>query len=205
MSKIKVKPPKAIKLLEKELQELFHDGNISLGEIDQYSGHYCIVRGRGVEIYFDKDLNHQIGLLPLKLETGDEYLLSISITVNTSTMTIKSIAVSFYTYEKDKLFRAEWGKNESNIKHAQPHWHIHYNSPTLRTWIDEGEFDQDEEINIYTKFHKIHFAMFASWHVDNEHVIDLTGNHKSIINWILEVIKYVKIQLIYLKNKSLIK
>ena len=204
--------PTLVKLLQSDLQRLLEDGTIAFDELEAGSGHYCMVGGRGYEFFFDPEMNHKTGIYLLKLYSADEYWLSISLSFNTYTWEVRHIAISIYSLEKVKLFRAEWGKDESGIGHAQPHWHILYNKPTTTEWqrLEEtAEFVESNTTDLYSRLQKIHFAMFASWHINDNHVAPMKSTNdkatrdRELRSWVKQVINYIKAQLIYLGNKSL--
>lgn len=201
--------PKFIGLVQNKIRTLLSDKSIIINQMYQDTGIFGFVSGRGLKFYTDIENSHKMGLLPVLQTDLNQYWLSINIPYNTSTKTLKGISLCIYANDDSvKLFRAEWTNNESNINHAQPHWHIHAEKLKngSKGW-DENESEdfslEEIEEPIREKIKRIHFAMAAAWHKKEDHIVLLSGNDNTeLLNWIDGTLKYSIQQLEYIHDKS---
>lgn len=207
---------KIIGLIEGKVRNVLNNKTIIFRELFENTGIFNIVNGAGIKIIYDNEISHKLGALPIVVNNLiNQYWLSINISCNTSSKSIKGITISIYSdYNNDgelkKLFRAEWTDNGIDQKHAQPHWHIHYSksNPIQEIWDDVevkefSDYNQSQGILIVENLDKIHFAMSALWHKKMGHALIVSESQDSeIVNWVEGVIKYVIIQLGYIHNKS---
>lgn len=205
------KAPKAIGFLQEYFRGKMQDKAVALKDIE--SELYTLVGATGATIMYDEESGHNASLIPI-LRSDKDYWLSFLISLKGTTSEIGSVSISIYSgsfsdLNKMKLFRAEWGQNTHHL-HAQPHWHLHTideSNWTNTPWnpIEEPMvFVSELKNSVAQKVKKIHFAMAAQWHVNEEsHIIDLkTIDENDVVKWVKSTFEYIIHQLTYLENKS---
>jgi len=104
--------------------------------------------------------------------------------------------------EKHQLFRAEWDdNNDSDEKHAQPHWHITSSQAIENIFYNYADtFDKDDflqlledEKNKVLDVKKIHFAMNGDWN-NNKHVHKIE-NEQQIVKWLQGLLSHLRTEL----------
>ena len=201
--------PKLIGHLQTRIRKQLADSTITINELLVDTGIFSFVSGGGIKYHVDNEYGRKVGLLPIKISESLIYWLSINLSHNTSTKTIKGISIAVYSDNNFiKLFRAEWANNELKYDHAQPHWHIHpkktYNDK--KEWHEEEEsiFFEDAEETIKEKIENLHFAMSAPWHKKESHIVTLSKSQDAeILNWIEGVLNYIFKELKYIHDKSM--
>jgi hypothetical protein len=117
--------------------------------------------------------------------------------------------------EKYQLFRAEWDdyaiwdeseklnkNNNSEKKHAQPHWHITSGLAIENTFreyaanLDDSDFISllEDEKNKVFDVKKIHFAMNGDWANGNDHIHKM-DDEQQIVNWLQGMLFHLRDEL----------
>ena len=105
--------------------------------------------------------------------------------------------------EKYQLLRAEWDDyNNSEEKHAQPHWHITSSQAIENTIYEYANiFDNQDFLQILESekekvidVKKIHFAMNGNWMNDGSHVHKM-NNEQQIAQWLLGLLTHLRTEL----------
>ncbi|MBI1921626.1 MAG: hypothetical protein HYS23_11175 [Geobacter sp.] len=121
--------------------------------------------------------------------------------------------------EKNLCFRAEWDPRDGN--HGQPHWHLDLalSQPTMqlpqptfeeiiaqetRTSGFEGFLERGKDIIERPAKPKtlslFHFAMCTNWHDGKKDYNHSLTDEEALINWVRNVLKYIKDQLGYVNS-----
>ena len=106
--------------------------------------------------------------------------------------------------KKCQLFRAEWDdyNNNSDEKHAQPHWHI-TSSQAIESTMEKyaNVFEMHDFIEILEEekrkvfdVKKIHFAMNGNWHNDGHH-IHKVEQEQQIVKWLQGMLSHLRTEL----------
>ncbi|MDR2407112.1 MAG: hypothetical protein LBE13_03235 [Bacteroidales bacterium] len=111
--------------------------------------------------------------------------------------------------EKYQLFRAEWDNhtewdksNNSEKKHAQPHWHITSGQAIENTFreyatnFDNSDFIlllENEKKKVFD-VKKIHFAMNGDWANGNDHIHKM-NNEQQIVKWLQGMLFHLRDEL----------
>lgn len=111
-----------------------------------------------------------------------------------------------YNEDKFQLFRAEWDDyNNTNEKHAQPHWHITTNQALENSFLKYSDtFEKQDYIDLLESEKKkvyeiknMHFAMSGNWQ-EKPHFIHKIESEEQIVNWIQGLLGHVREELQYL-------
>lgn len=200
--------PPIIGHLQSRLRKTLKDRLFKLGEVDIGIGIYSIVNCTGIEYQVDEESNHKLGLFPFRIVNSFDYWLSLSFKFNSTSKVVTHVTISFHDESKNIMFRADWANNESQIIHAQPHWHIlnkklDFKSPL---WDEEAISIFQEEVQEMTKdkIRNIHFSMSLIRSKTICHVQSLKdSNDEEVLNWIEGVLIYIFQQLTYIHDKSM--
>jgi hypothetical protein len=105
--------------------------------------------------------------------------------------------------EKYQLFRAEWDDyNNTDEKHAQPHWHITSNQAIESTFAQYADvFGKQEFLQLLESekqkvidVRKIHFAMNGNWQAGTNHIHQI-NDEQQIVNWLQGLLAHIRTEL----------
>jgi hypothetical protein len=196
-------------LLEKGLQLQMKDESIKIKELQNHSYYFGFITGKGFELITDRESEFKVGIIPLLINDKTKYWSSIGIEFVDANQSLKHVSISIYKDDdnRTKLFRAEWAKDDGhNSKHAQPHWHFHFDKTNKEDWnlVEDSPMFFEEEVieKEANKLNEFHFAMASSWHakngghsVDFEAVKSINEFNNQMVNWIIGTFDYIDFQL----------
>ena len=141
------------------------------------------------------------------LKWFDDFWLFLEIKFELQSHTFISLSVfqgKDFDSKKYQLFRAEWDDyDNSDEKHAQPHWHISSNQTIENTFIEYAdilekqdflhEFESEKQKMIDVK--RIHFAMNGDWQRIGGTHIHKMENEQQIVRWLQGMLNHLRAEL----------
>jgi hypothetical protein len=127
-----------------------------------------------------------------KLQTQTDTVISLSIFQGTDN-----------DNGKYQLFRAEWDDyNNSEEKHAQPHWHITSSQAIENTFAKYADdFDKQDFLQLLESekqkvfdVKKIHFAMNGNWKSNDNHIHEIK-DEQQIVRWLQGMLSHLRTEL----------